>query len=96
MSYSLRKDVVLEKTDGVYVLIALRSAWKDCPFALTVIPVYAEIWSQLQEGKTEEDILQALAASHGFAYERAKSVFDKFIQAASSHHYILDDNDEAS
>ncbi len=96
MNYSLRKDVVLEKTDGVYVLIALRSAWKECPFAMPTIPIYADIWNQLKKGVGENSILQYLMDSRNFTYEKSKKVYDKFIEAASKYHYLVYDNDEAS
>ena len=88
MKYEHRKDVILEKVDGIYVLAALRPAWKDCPLAMQIIPVYAEIWNGLNE-KEENDIILELQKSHGFSREKAELVFSRFIEAAMKYNYVF-------
>ena len=87
MKYELRKDIVLEKVDGIYVLVALRTAWKDCPFAMQTIPVYAEIWNSLEE-KDEEEIILEIQQSRGFSHEKAERVFSRFIESAIKYNYL--------
>ena len=92
MNHHIRKDIVLEKVSGVYVLVALRSAWKECPFAMQTIPVYAEIWKQLGDGKTDEEIIRHLILVRGFSKERAEKIFGKFIESAAENHYLIEED----
>jgi len=89
MKYHVRKDIVLEKVSGIYVLVALRSAWKECPFAMQTIPVYAEIWEKLNKNESSEKIIDYLMNIRGFSEERASKIYAKFIESAAKYRYLV-------
>ena len=89
----IREDVVLEKVDGIYVLVALRSAWKDCPFAVPTIPVYAEIWNLLKAGASEQEVVSHLQNARGFTMERSEIIYGKFLESARKYHYLKEEED---
>ncbi len=88
---SLRDDVVLEKVDGIWLLVALRPAWGACPFAMPVIPVYADIWQAVKDGRDEEEVTGMLAERNGFTAEKAEHVLSSFITSARKNHYLVEE-----
>ena len=86
----LRDDIVLEKVDDVWLLVALRPAWGTCPFAVPTIPVYAEIWQALQKGADEKTIIHALTEKKVYNKEKAERTLESFIKAARKNHYLLE------
>ena len=87
----LRNDVVLEKIDGVWLLIALRSAWKECPFAMPTVPVYADIWKAIKAGRKETDIIDMLQQERGYSKEKAYMVLSVFVAAVRKNHYVIEE-----
>ena len=87
----LRDDIVLEKVDDVWLLVALRPAWGTCPFAVPTIPVYAEIWQALKTDNDEEVLIEKLMERHGFSRKKAEHVLISFIAAARKNHYLIEE-----
>lgn len=88
----LRNDIVVHQVDGIWLLIALRSAWGECPFAVPASPVHVEMWNSVKAGKSEEEILGELQGSRGFSEEKARKVWQSFLKAAENNHYILEED----
>ena len=88
---SLRDDIVLETVDGIRLLVALRPAWGTCPFAMPVIPVYADIWQAIKDGCDEEAVIAMLTERKGFTAEKAEHVLSSFIASARKNHYLTED-----
>ncbi len=91
---SLRDDIILERIDNIWLLIALRPAWDVCPFAMPTIPVYADIWQAARDGKDEEEILELLEKDRGYSPEKAGHILNSFIKAARKNHYLIEDMDD--
>ncbi len=91
---SLRNDIVLERVDGVWVLVALRPSWGECPFAMPTIPIYAEIWQMLRDGSDKEAAIGALTEKHALSREKAEKAFAAFVKAARKNHYLTGDVEE--
>ncbi len=85
---SLRDDIVLETVDGIRLLVALRPAWGTCPFAMPVIPVYADIWQAIKNGRDEEAIVAMLIKRNGFTVEKADRILGSFLKAVRKYNYI--------
>ena len=83
----------MEKVDGIRLLVALRPAWETCPFAMPVIPVYADIWQAIKDGCDEEAVIAMLTERKGFSAEKAEHVLTSFIASARKNHYLIDDSD---
>ena len=88
---SLRDDIVLETVDGIRLLVALRPAWGTCPFAMPVIPVYADIWQAIKDGCDEEAVIAMLTERKGFTAEKAEHVLSSFIASAGKNHYLAEE-----
>ena len=89
MKYHFREDVVLEQVGGIYMLIALRTAWGECPFAVQIAPVSACFWRGIKEGKDSEEIIERAAAERNLQKERVSRFFSHFIKAAQKYHYVI-------
>ena len=87
----LRDDIVLKKIDSVYALIALKSAWEDCPFAIQIAPYAAIIWKDIKHNKKKEEIIDDLMTSKGFNREKAEKLYSCFMDAAENYHYFIED-----
>ena len=93
MTLKLRNDVVLEKIAGSYLLVALRSAWGVCPFAIQISPFAACIWKGILDGLSEDEIIDFLCREKSMDQERARHVFTHFIKAAKDYHYLLPEDE---
>ena len=71
MSYHFRKDLVLENVAGAYIIVALRSAWDEYPFAIHVSSYTAHIWKSLEEGKEGEEVINSLITKFSISEEKA-------------------------
>ena len=91
---NLRDDIVLEKVCGVYVLVALRSAWGTCPFALQIAPYAAYFWDAMREGKSSEEILEGACLERGMDRKRAERAYQMFLKAAEENHYLVKESVE--
>ncbi len=89
MSYKLRNDVILEEVSGIHLLVALRSAWDDCPFALQIASISAHIWQCMKTEMSETEIIDNLISSRQLSMEKAKKTLDSFIRTAKHFHYFL-------
>ena len=88
MKYRLRRDVLLENVAGINVLIALRTAWDECPFGLQISPQTAFLWNCFKDEMSEKDILQTLISTYHYEPEIAEKRYQYFIKDAMKHHYL--------
>ena len=89
MTYKLREDIILENVAGIDILVALRPAWGECPFAVQVAPSMARIWEWIREGLTEEEVTGRLITERGFPEEKAGRMLESFLKAAEEYHYLV-------
>lgn len=89
MAVKLRDDIVLEEVCGVNVLVALRSAWGVCPFAIKVGPTAAFFWRSLREGKNEEEMLAERQKTLGIDMEKLRRLYERFLVEAEKYHYLV-------
>ena len=92
MTYKLRDDIKLERVAGVYILVALRTAWEECPFAVQVAPTMASLWNWINEGLSEEELVDRLTLEEGFTEEKAQRILQSFIGASDKYHYLVKEN----
>ena len=85
----LRNDVVLEKVGEINLLISLRSAWGECPFALQIASISAYIWKSIKYGKEDSEIIEDLIGIRGLSRTKAENIFDNFIRTAERLHYLI-------
>ena len=93
MKYKLRDDIILEKIDNFYILVALRSAWKECPFAMQTIPPLAYIWEKTKDGKTEYEIIEGLKTDKNMDQKLAEKNYKFFISQCMKFHYLAEENE---
>ena len=59
MRYEIRKGVQLEQVCGVYLLISSSEACPPCPYIRVINGTIAFYWELLEQGCTEEQLLEA-------------------------------------
>ena len=89
MTYKLRDDIILEHVAGIDILVALRPAWEECPFAVQVAPSMACLWNWIREGLPEEELMKRLMEERGFPEEKAGRLLGSFLKAAEEYHYLV-------
>lgn len=88
MSRRLRDDVILEKVSGIHLLVSLRTAWGESPFALQIAPVSADIWTRMKEGMDDESIIAFLMESYGYTREKAEKMLESFVRSSEKLRYF--------
>lgn len=91
--YKLREDICIAEVDNIYLFVALRSAWDECPFAVLAPPVLVFIFKALQRCCSKEDIINQLINQRGYSFEKADRIFNNFIQKAEKLHYLIEESD---
>ena len=86
----LRPDVILKNVGETYMLVALRSAWKDCPFIMEISPLSAYFCDCLSNKMPESQILENVRFEKPISPERLKRIYDKFIEFAEDKHYLVE------
>ena len=94
MKYRLRNDVTLEVIDNISILIALRTAWNECPFAMQIAPAFAYIWKQLKNENTEDKIIEKLVSEKGMSVTKAENIYSNFIKKAKAFHFLIEVSDQ--
>ncbi len=89
MVYKLRKDVVLAHVCGAHILVTLRPAWGEYPFAMQISPVSAFLWESFEKGASREEIESGLQESFCMRPEKAETSVDRFISYCLKKHYFL-------
>lgn len=87
--YRLREDVVLEELCGAYILVALRPAWKEYPFAIRISGSSAMMWKCVRDGVPTEETLRRLREEHGMPPEKAERIYMRFIEYCRKKKYII-------
>ena len=94
MARRLRDDVILEKVSGIHLLVSLRTAWGESPFAIQIAAVSAEIWKLMKEGKDDETIISFLTGTRGYSQKKAEEILTNFIRSAERLHYFVPEDQE--
>ncbi len=89
MSRRLRDDVILEKVSGIHLLVSLRTAWGESPFALQIASVSADIWKLMKDGAEDEEIIRFLMENKGYSREKAEGMLSNFIRSAEKLQYFV-------
>ena len=89
----LRKDVVLEQVCGCYILVALRPAWKEYPFAMQISGSSALLWRCVRDGKSKEETLSLLEKKYGQSPERAEWQYGKFLDYCRDNNYFVSEEE---
>lgn len=89
----LRDDVVLEKVSGVHLLVALRSAWGECPFVMQIAPFAAFFWKAMRDGLSDDQVIDLFSREMNRDQEKAQRAFAYFIKAAEANHYLLPEDE---
>lgn len=89
MGYKFRDDIVLECVCGAYIIVALRPAWKEYPFAIKISSRSAYIWRGLESGKSESEIVKGLTDRYPVTSEWAEKLYQNFISYCVKHHYFI-------
>lgn len=92
MAEHLRNDVVLESINGIHVLIALKSAWDDCPFMLQITPFTAYLWDTIQSGMTKEEIVKKGTLIFKYDKSLMEKKYSSFLHTARKMKYIIDED----
>lgn len=95
MAYKLRADVVLEHICGAHILVALRTAWGEYPFAMQISPVSAFIWECFEKECSRDEIESGLQVKFLMDTEKAESVVDKFISYCLKKQYFVPSGEES-
>ena len=91
MTYKLRDDIVLENVCGANILVALRSAWDEHPFAIQISRSSALIWRCVKNCISKEIVIQKLCDEMHYSKETAEKRFDKFVSYCEKYHYFVQD-----
>ena len=62
--YKARSGLVLVTVCGESLLVATKALWNLCPFMTSLNESSAFLWTRLQEGATEEELLAAVAEEY--------------------------------
>ncbi len=62
--YKARPGLVLVTVCGESLLVATKALWNLCPFMTSLNESSAFLWTRLQEGATEEELLAAVAEEY--------------------------------
>lgn len=81
--------MILEKVSGIYLLVALRSAWGDCPFALIIAPVSACIWQCMKDGMDDAAIREIIIMRYQFSEKKVENILRHFVSDAEKFHYFI-------
>lgn len=92
--HRLREDVVLEEICGAHILVALRSAWGQFPFAMQISGKSAMMWKSVREGLPEEVILDRLQTQYGLTRENAEKNYSRFITYCKKKNYFCTEKNE--
>lgn len=92
-NYKLRDDIVIEKVDRIYIFVALRSAWNECPFAVQSSSATALICELLKKGYDEEQVIQRLSKEKKITLHQADKIFRFFIRKSREFHYLVEENE---
>lgn len=71
----------MRKLGGQNVVVTIGSASKIFPGMIHLNDTSCFLWKQLQEEKSKEDLIQALAAEYGIDEETAANGVEKFLSS---------------
>lgn len=94
MARRLRDDVILEKVSGIHLLVSLRTAWGESPFALQIAPISADIWKLMKDGSDDETIIKFLTDTKGYSRAKAEQMLTNFIRSSEKLHYFASEESE--
>lgn len=92
--YKLRDDICVAEVDNIYLFIALRSAWDECPFAVQAAPVLVYIFNLLRSGYSDDEIIIKLIKEKKYTQERSERIFNNFKNKAKGLHYLIEENEQ--
>lgn len=90
--YKIRKGVVLEKVCGVYLLISTEEACPPCPYFREVNETIAFYWHLLEQGCTEEQLLEAAEEEYDAPSELLRSDLHMLLDSLKELGYLINNS----
>lgn len=87
--YKIRKGVLLEQVCGVYLLITSDEARPPCPYIRPVNETIAFYWRLLEQGCTEEQLLEAAVEEYDAPSELLKSDLRLLLDSLKNLGYLI-------
>jgi len=87
--YRIRKGVLLEQVCGVYLLITSDEARPPCPYLRPANETIAFYWHLLEQGYSEEQMLQAAVDEYDAPEEVLKSDLHQFLDSFVNLGYLI-------
>ena len=91
MHFITHKGIVLTKVSDIYLLVATREAWDDCPQIKLITPTQAAFWGFIENGLDEEEILDEI--EHIEKKELLLRIYNSFIKRMKESGYIIGEED---
>ncbi len=94
MQYQTRPGVVLTPICGEYLLVSAKGAREYCPYVTQLNESSAFLWRQLCEGKSAEELKQAVAEEYEIEDpEELGAAIDGFLSQMLEAGYLLEIKD---
>ena len=77
MTYRTREGIVLLHVCETDLMVATRQIWEECPAVQPVPRIWAVIWKLMEQGKTEQEIIDSFC---GILTRPEKEVRNRFMQ----------------
>lgn len=87
----IRKEFVLRKVDGDYIILPVRQNAKEFNGLITVNEVGASLWKMLQEETSEEKLLQGLLNEYEVEAEVAEEDIQEFLDTLTENGILEED-----
>ena len=87
--YKIRKGVLLEQICGVYLLITSDEARPPCPYIRPVNETIAFYWHLLEQGCTEERLLEAAVEEYDAPSELLRSDLHLLLDSLKNLGYLI-------
>lgn len=79
----LKEGFILKEIAGSWVVVPVGDNLVDFQMMMTLNETGAFLWNQLKEGKSEEELVDALLAEYCVEHETAAADVKEFLQALS-------------
>lgn len=84
----IKEGYMLREVAGSFVVVPLGKASLDFNGMITLNEMGAFLWKQLEQGCTEEELLEAVLAEYEVTEERAKSGIEKFLDKVRDGRFV--------
>ena len=89
MTYRIRPGIVLINICGQNLLAATRPVWEQCPRVRKIPRLWAACWKIMEDGKTDQDVIEAFAGLLQKKPEEIRSRFESIFQTLEKEGYLI-------